>query len=377
MSEIWHRLSLPAKIALPVTLLCLLCSLAVVGVLQQSQQSVVAQRVDALGEALVSRLADSAAPALVAGDALTLQAVATGYASEAAVQRAAIYDKAHHLAAAAGDTLDAGGIEFTHTIRWQNGAVGEAVLSLHADTSGSEMLHASDLAAVAVAASLFAGLLALWAGRRIDRLLGLLARRLAGEQIEIGWRGRDQLGRLLRTPAPPVLATDSIVAEQSDWALLQLYCPAETGTAADLSLRHAENVAQLYGGEASANRAGGVLIRFRLGATAEEQFQIVCAAILLNELTRPDGARLALTTLSRIAAEDRWQEQAAIEAAYGVTLAIADGRLALDAAFASDACVSARVKLSAQEHGWMLANGLTTPYDALLRRQCAALKLAA
>lgn len=373
MTELWRRLPLPLKIALPAALLCLLCSLAVVIVLQRSQQGVIEERLDALGTALVSRLANSAASSLVADDPLALQAVVSGFAGEAAVERAAVYDNAHHVVAAAGDE-HASSWDYTQTIQWQDAAIGRAVLTLSPDAVASELLHATDLAVVALVASLLAGAIALWVGQRLDALLGRLARRLAGDDVAISYRGKDQLGRLLHTPAPPVLPEESVVAARSDLALLQTYCPDENDRNANEGLRLAATVAQLYGGRAEINRAGGVLLRFRVAQGPEDPFQAVCAATLLAELTRELELRLALTHLPEAEAHDEWRQQRTVEAAYRQVVSMSEPGLAIGPFFSRDPAVAERIHGHAVAGDWTLIKGLSSPYAALLKRQCAALR---
>lgn len=381
MRKLWLSLSLPLKIALPVTLLCLLSSFSVVALLQQSQQQLVAERLHGLGGALASRLAAAAAPALVQEDAIALQAIVGGFAGEATVARAAVFDAEMNLEAAAGDVPGAEHGSFSAPARGQDATVGRVELALNDYADGSSLVHTADLLLVAVVASLCGGAIAWWGGWRVDHLLRRLARQLAGEQIPLIYGGQDSLGRLLDTTPPPLLTEPLQPPARSGALLLQLFTSDQD--AANQLLEQAETVAELYGGHAAINRAGGVLVRFPLTMTEDAAFQALCAAALIAELCKDGEVLMALSLLNAAAATDPWQEQQVVETAYNHCLANRAGpTIALEAQLAVDPAISERAELApftdrppalVATGAWFRLNALRTPYDVLLRRQLAAL----
>ncbi|MDX9875698.1 MAG: hypothetical protein RBS88_12350 [Spongiibacteraceae bacterium] len=380
MRKLWLRLPIPLKLALPATLLCLLSSLSVVALLQQNQQQLVAERLHGLGGTLASRLAAAAAPALVQEDAIALQAVVGGFAAETTVARAAVFDAAGNLEASAGDGADTDFSSFSAPARWQDATVGRVELTLNDEAGGSSLVHTADLLLVAIVASLCGGAFAWWAGWRVDGLLGRLARQLAGEQVPLIYGGQDSLGRLLDTPPPPLL-TEAVAPPQRRAAvLMQLYTADHA--AANRLLEQTETVAELYGGDAQINRAGGVLARFPVEAD-DAAFQALCAAALITELCHGTDVLISLTHLDEAAAADPWQEQQVVELAYDHCLVNCDGpTIALDEHLAGEAAVRDRTELAAftdrptalaDSGAWFRLLALRAPYDALLRRQLAAL----
>lgn len=380
MTTFWHRLALPLKLAMLATLLCLFSSLTVVAVLQGSQERMVSDRLDALGTALVSRLAASAATPLVENDAIELQALVSGFAGENGVQRAALHDNADHIVAQQGDR-DESGRAYTRAIEWQGSTVGRARLTLHPLAAGSELAHGLDLVMVAWVASLLGGALAWWLGQRFEALLAQLARRLGGEELAIPYQGADALGEVLKMAAVPMLTSAEPTAPASE-ALAQLYCPAETGDTAERSLALAEAVAQLYDGRAEVNRAGGVLMRFPMAGAGqasgdnENCFQAVCAALLLAELTRPQDTRLALTRLDGSERESEWHRQQCIESAYAAARSSALPGVVIARSLLAEPAIEARGRWRAvdSDGAWYRLEYLYSPYDALLRRQQSTLQ---
>lgn len=378
MMKLWYRLPLALKAALIAGALSLATGLTLVAALQVQQRDALHERVDALGNALAARLAAGAARPLVQNDPVSLQAVLAGFAQDAPVQRVVVFDLNQQLLGAAGnETPEAQ--DYSATIHWQDSAVGRAVLSLRPQLVHDErgLLGALALAGLAAVAC---SLAALWFGRRVERLLALLTRRLSGEQLQIDYPGCDALGRLLHAPAPPLLMPEPPPKPRCGVVLLQLQCP--TGAApADCAraLQLVSAVSKVYGGSAAITRAGGVTARFDVEDEVESPFNALCAAQLLAHLGADGNYRLALTALAAADDGDVWLEQDAIERCRQACVSETAAAVLIDAPLRRHPALGERTALAPvgepeTETSWWRVEALVSPYDTLLERQLQMLR---
>ncbi len=366
MLLIWYRLPLALKIALPMALLSLASALAVIGVTQYSQQRLLHERTDGLGNALVSRLAASAARPLVQNDAVSLQAALAGFVEEPVVQRAVVFDLKQQLLAAAGDEVP-DSWDYSATIHWQDNAVGRVVLSLRPSTTQGYYPQLGDLMVLAAILTAVSAVCGLWLGHSGEALLATLTRKLSGEEVAFNYRGTDVLARLLHITPPPILSAQP-EPSQHGILLLQVYSPVETAAACIRALALTEAVAQLYGGKSAVTRAGGISVRFTADDEFEGPFRALCCAELLHRLGG-GHLRTALAPLARIDAQDLWLEQQTIERLQRACLGATDCAVRIDAQLQRHPALQERTQLEAQaDDNWRLV-ALLSPYDTLVERQ--------
>jgi hypothetical protein len=366
MNNLWYRLPLALKCALPVFLLVLVAALVLVTAQEWNQRRWLQHHADAFGEALSASLAQNAARALVQDDPVLLQAVLAEFAGDPLVQRAAVYDQQQRLVAAAGEA-NPHSWDYSATIQWEAAAVGGAVLSLR-PTIDAGLLTLRDRIGLALLLALAAGVIALRAGGRVENLINRLARRFRGEDVAITYRGNDALGRLLQAPLPPLLEPDPEVAAPASCILLQIYTPDESAAAGEQALALARTVCQLYGGSAEVTRAGGITARFP-DTDAEAPFRALCGAQLLQRMSRGNGYRLALAPLSAKAAASPWLEQAALrDLDRGCVVLAAGEELLVDDVLRQQPAIAERCELEPVDGFWRVS-ALRSPYDALLERQ--------
>lgn len=375
MLTIWYRLPLALKIALPMALLSLLSALVIVAITQYSQQHLLHERTDSLGNALVSRLASGASRPLVQGDPVSLQAALAGFAGEPVVQRAVVFDLREQLIAAAGseapDTWD-----YSSTIHFQDSVVGRAVLSLRPAVTNEYYPQLKDLLIVAAILTALSAIVGLWLGHRAEVLLVTLTRKLSGEQVRLGYRGTDVLARLLHVTPPPLLAVEPAPVPRNGAILLQLYSQDESADACARALKLTEAVCNLYGGKASVSRAGGITARFPAEDEFEGPFRALCCAELLLQLGGEQGGyRIALAPLASFDDGDIWAEQQLIERLQRACVQAPPGYpVQIDAQLQRHPAMSERSQLEPAANDMWQVVGLVSPYDTLLERQMQTLK---
>lgn len=373
MLTIWYRLPLALKIALPMALLSLLSALVIIGVTQYSQQRLLHQRTDALGSALVSRLAASAARPLVENDPVSLQAALAGFVAESVVQRAVVFDLRQQLIAAAGDPAPETG-DYSATIHWQDSAVGRVVLSLKPAVTRSYYPRLGDLLVLAGILTAMSAVCGVLLGQRAEALLAALTRRLSGEEVVFDYRGTDALARLLHVPPPPLLVPE-VPPAKGGAILMHLYSPDEGREACADALRLTEAVCKLYGGSARISRAGGISARFAVNDEFEQPFRALCCAELLGQLGADGGYRLALAAIASIDDGDVWLEQQLIERLHqACARAPAGYPIQVDSQLQRHPAIRERGTLEPAEADMWQVVGLVSPYDTLLERQLQTLR---
>jgi hypothetical protein len=385
MRIIWYRLPLALKIALPMALLSLLSALTIVAITQYTQQRLLHEHTDKLGNALASRLAASAARPLVQNDALSLQAALAGFAEEEAVQRTVVFDLKQQLVAAAG-TPNPDSLEYSATIHWQDSAIGQAVLSLRPAASDTYP-HLGDLLLLSSILAALSAICGLWLGHRGESILSAVTRKLGGEQIDLEYRGTDILARMLEVPPPPLL-----VAEPAATALVVLHLRAAHADDAgkQRALELVQTISGVYGGKAEVTRADGITARFPVGDDFEGPFRAVCAAQLLLQFeksaqTETGNFRIALAVLPVDEVGDIWRTEALVSALQKTCEQAPAGALMIDNSLRRHPAIVERCLLAdvvdgatgngmAADSGFWRIEALQSPYDVLLERQFATLR---
>ena len=385
MRIIWYRLPLALKIALPMALLSLLSALSIVAITQYTQQRQLHDRTDKLGNALASRLAASAARPLVQNDALSLQAALAGFAEEAPVQRAVVFDLKRQLVAAAGDP-DPDSLEYSATIHWQDSAIGQAVLSLRPTVSDTYP-HLGDLLLLSAILAALSAVCGLWLGHRAETILAALTRKLGGEQIELNYRGTDILARMLEVPPPPLLVAEPEVAATAVVAL-HLRAARADDAGKQRAFELLQMVGNVYGGKAEVTRADGITARFPIGDDFEGPFRAICAAQLLLQFEKAAAAeaenfRVALAILPADESGDVWRTEALVSGLQKICELAPGGALMIDNSLRRHPAIVERCVLAdvvgtagsmATENGFWRVEALQSPYDVLLERQFATLR---
>lgn len=373
MRTLWNRLPLALKIALPMALLSLLSSLTIVGATQYSQQRLLHERTDKLGEALVSRLAASAARPLMQNDAVSLQAALAGFAEEPVVQRAVIFNLQQQLIAAAGSEMpDAW--DYSATIHWQDGAIGRAVLSLRPMVTAGYYPQLGDLLVLSAILTAISAACGVLFGSRAETLLVNLTRKLSGEQVDLNYDGTDAFARVLDTPPPPLLAPEPQSTSNGEF-VLHVVVPDASSEPCTQALTLVEAASKIYNGRVQATRAGGITAIFGADDDLESPFRALCCAELIAALGQAGGYRLALAVLPSSDAGNIWQEQQLIERLHRAAQnAAANCRIQIDGQLQRHAAIKERCKLmEVDDHFWQVT-ALESPYDVLLQRQIHTLR---
>jgi hypothetical protein len=387
MRTIWYRLPLALKIALPMALLSLLSALTIVSITQYTQQRLLHDRTDKLGNALASRLAASAARPLVQNDALSLQAALAGFAEEEAVQRAVVFDLEQQLVASAGAPAP-DSLEYSATIHWQDSAIGQAVLSLR--PAGSDIYpHLGDLLLLSLILAAVSAVCGLWLGHRGESILAAITRKLGGEQIELDYRGTDILARMLEVPPPPLLVAEPATAATA-LVVLHLRAAHADDAGKQRAFELARTVGNVYGGKAEITRADGITARFPVGDDFEGPFRAVCAAQLLLQFEKTAQAeagnfRIALAILPTDEVNDIWRTEALVSALQKTCELAPAGALMIDNSLRRHPAIAERCLLAdvvdeasgsgmAANNGFWRVEALQSPYDVLLERQFATLR---
>jgi hypothetical protein len=373
MRNLWYRLPLALKIGLPMALLSFLSALTIVAVTQYNQQHLLHERTDKLGNALVSRLAASAARPLMQTDAVSLQASLAGFTEEPVVQRAVVFNLHQQLVAAAGDEA-AGTWDYSATIHWQDSVIGRAVLSLRPMAVEGGYPQLGDLLMLTLILTAIGAVIGVWLGNRAESLLVNLTRKLSGEQIDFDYEGTDALARILDTPPPPLLTPEPRTTDHGEF-ILQLIIPdADSATGAH-ALRLAESVSNVYSGKVAVTRLGGITARFPASDEHEGPFRVICCAELLLQLGADAGYRVALAALASSDIGNHWREQALIERLHNAAMdATAGCDLQIDSQLQRHPTIQERCTLLETEHNFWQITALLPPYDTLLTRQINTLR---
>ena len=373
MHNLWYRLPLALKIALPMALLSFISALTIVVVTQYNQGQLLHDRTDGLGDALVSRLAANAARPLVQGDAVSLQAALAGFAEEPPVQRAVVFNLQQKLVAAAGDEVP-DTWDYSATIHWQDSAIGRVVLSLRPMVGAAHYPQLGDLLVLTTILTALAAAIGVLLGNRAESLLVDLTRKLSGEQVDFNYAGSDALARVLETPPPPLLKPEPIASEHGEY-LLHLFDPAVDPASWARALKLTEAISAVYGGRVLATRAGGLTARFIASDEHEGPFRVVCAGELLIQLSAEAGYRVALAPLASRDVGNIWQEQQALENLHQAAAnATVDCRLQIDGQLQRHPTLQERCTLRETAHNFWQVTALLPPYDTLLARQLNTLR---
>jgi hypothetical protein len=373
MRTLWYRLPLALKIALPMALLSLLSALTIVGATQYSQQRLLHERTDKLGEALVSRLAAAAARPLMQNDAVSLQAALAGYTEEPVVQRAVIFNLQQQLIAAAGNEI-ADSWDYSATIHWQDSAVGRAVLSLRPIATQGHYPQLADLLVLTAIVTAISAAIGVLFGSRAETLLVNLTRKLSGEQIDLNYSGTDALARVLDTPPPPLLTPEPPPAHDGEF-VLQVFVPHATPENCAAALSLVEGASKVYNGRVQVTRSGGITVLLNAGDDFESPFRALCCAELITALGKDSGYRIAITVLSSLDMGNIWQEQQIIELLHSAAQnAVASCRIQVDGHLQRNSAINERCKLTQADDNFWEVTALESPYDVLLERQIHTLR---
>ncbi len=374
MRIIWYRLPLALKIAVPMALLSLLSALSIVAVTQYNQQRIIHERTDHLGNALVARMAASAARPLVQNDAVSLQAALTEFVAEPVVQRAVVFDLKQQLIAAAGDE-QTGSWDYSTVIHWQDSAIGRAVLSLRPAAAHNRYPQLGDLLLLSLIATALSAMCGLWLGHRAEAVLTNLTRKLSGEQIDLDYRGTDVLARVLDVPPPPTLIAEPATTGAA--IALQVSLPNADEESLQRALTLIETISNVYGGNAQVTRSTGITAYFPLSDDIESPFRAVCCAQLLQLFgQRQQLPRycIALATLDADDAKNNWRTQALIERLQlACTQAPNENAVLIDGQLQRNPIIGERCSAVSVANNFWRISALHTPYDALLERQFATL----
>jgi hypothetical protein len=373
MRNLWYRLPLALKIALPMALLSLLSALTIVAVTQYSQQQLLHERTDKLGQALVSRLAANAARPLVQSDAVSLQAALAGFTEEPVVQRAVVFNLQQQLVAAAGDEA-VGSWDYSATIHWQDSVIGRAVLSLRPMAAQEHYPQFGDLLMLTLILTAISAAIGVWLGNRAESLLVNLTRKLSGEQIDFNYEGTDALARVLDTPPPPLLTPEPIATAHGEF-ILQLIIPDATPENGERALQLAQAISKVYNGKVQVTRDGGLTARFPASDEHEGPFRVVCCAELILQLGENAGYRMAAAALASSDIGNSWREQQLIERLQNAAINAADDcRLQIDTQLQRHPTLQERCTLIETELNFWQVTALLPPYDTLLARQINTLR---
>jgi hypothetical protein len=377
MRIIWYRLPLALKIALPMALLSLLSALSIVAITQYNQQRILYERTDKLANALVSRMAASAARPLVQNDALSLQAALAEFVEDPVVQRAVVFDLKQQLIASAGDErLDSR--DYSATIHWQDSVIGSAVLSLRPGITHGDYPQLGDLILLSLTLTALSAACGLWLGHRAEAVLLALTRKLSGEQIEFNYRGTDILARVLDVPPPPVLVAEPEIIEQAI-ILMQVTLPLGDDASHQRTLALVETIGKLYGGKVWVSRASAISVRFPLSEDSEGPFRAVCCAQLLQLFAKQHGQEkafaIALAVLAVDEANNIWRTQEFIDRLQtACRQAPNEGSLLIDSQLKRHPAIGERCNAAESTNNFWRITALNTPYDVLLERQFATLR---
>ncbi|MDB6063731.1 MAG: hypothetical protein JWM78_3834 [Verrucomicrobiaceae bacterium] len=373
MRNLWNRLPLALKMALPMALLSFISAFTIVAVTQYNQQQLLHERTDKLGDALASRLAASAARPLVQSDAVSLQAALAGFAEEPVVQRAVVFNVQEQLVAAAGDELP-DTLDYSATIHWQDSVIGRTVLSLKPIATTAHYPQLGDLLMLTLILTAISAGVGVMLGNRAESLLVNLTRRLSGEQVDFNYEGTDALARVLDTPPPPLLKPEPITTDRGEF-ILQLVIPNESEDSGARALQLATAVTNVYGGKVELTRAGGITARFPATNEQEGPFRAVCCAELLIQLSANTDYRVALAALASSDIGNAWQEQQLIERLHqAAATANSDCRLQIDGQLQRHPTIQERCTLAETPNNFWQVIALLAPYDTLLARQIHTLR---
>jgi hypothetical protein len=354
-----------------------LSALSIVAVTQYSQQRLIHEQTDKLGNALAARMAASAARPVLQNDALSLQAALAEFVAEPVVQRAVVFDLKQQLIASAGDEQP-GSWDYSATIHWQDSAIGRAVLSLRPGLAHSDYPQLADLVLLSLILTALSAACGLWLGHRAEALLSDLTRKLSGEQIDFNYRGTDALARVLEVSPPPLLAAEPKPDANAAIAM-HVWLAATDETSQQRLFALIETIGNLYGGKAQVTRAGGITAHFPLDDDAESAFRALCCAQLLQLFAQQEFGSdrqlgIALATLGADEIDNIWRTQASIERLQNVCVISADNSVLIDNQLQRHPAISERCSMEETANNFWRITALHSPYDVLLERQFTTLR---
>lgn len=320
MDKLLHRLSIAQRIAVICGGLCLLVSLAVIVVSNQSSRYILQQQRTLLSQQLSERVASEASASLASGDLLSLEATLRQALSSYELQYLAMYDVENRVISAAGSSLGPDNPSYRSTVTIDGDIAGELALELTPDSSLLEQERmALGLFFLGLLLSLFAAALAAIQGQKLAQRLGDLSRQLAleGTQESSG----DELAQLeaivsglpldlLKVPdAAPGSLADYEAASLLFVRLNSLESYVDTLDESSL-LRFTElqrkllaDTARLYGGKLAVVRQFGLLLTFAgEHASGSPAFRSAATAWLVQQQVAQLQPRIRLSLSMSMAA---------------------------------------------------------------------------